>query len=279
MRGRWRTSTSTHLNLAKDELGSRLTRLENEMNSIKKLESNITETGHQNHDECSQIDVSKETERNEVIPTNSNSSRKVQTFSGETSLAHNLTVVEGRLEQMGVEYSRFRSDSPNGQYRSNLTPSPELSLRQFPGKEISLIHRVLRNYAIIPNRGQWEVIMHTFCDEVHVLVPFLHLPGMWKVYEKTWEVSFDQISSGYDLDGTHRIQTAHILLCLANGKCVESSRFEGDEGPYSAGWSFYSAARDIFGDLIDGFGQCGDQIFLLQTVVLMVRWPIHTPRD
>lgn len=272
MRGRWRKSTSSRSNRAEDDdLDSRLACLENQMNPIKRPRPKSIETGRKNNDARNQTEIPKGIERNEVIPPNSSPSPKVPTFSGETSIAHNLNVVEGRLEQMGVQYSRFRSESPNCRYRSNLTPSPESSIRHFPAHETSLIQRVLRNHAIIPNRGQWEVIMHTFCDEVHVLVPFLHLPGMWRVYEKTWEVSFDQISNGYDLDGTHRIQTAHILLCLANGKCVESSRFEGDEGPYSAGWSFYSAARDIFGDLIDGFEQCADQIFLLQTVVLMVR--------
>jgi hypothetical protein len=218
-------------------------------------------------------------EGDELAFSNKSSSPEVQAFSGETSIAHNLTVVEGRLEQMGVQYSRERSTSPNGQFRSNLTPSPESSFRGFKEQGTSLTQRVLRKHGIIPDRDQWEVIMHTFCDEVHVLVPFLHLPAVWRLYKQTWTISFDQESSCSSNSEAQRFQAAHILLCLANGKCVESSRFEGDEGPYSAGWSFYSAARDAFGDLLDGFSQCTDQIFLLQTVVLMVSLASYFPRE
>lgn len=277
MRGRWRGGGVTPL--SKNDLASRLTRLEREFTSMKTPDSYAMEApgkGHGADDRLRrQKDVLSFTEEDESPFTHSSHSSEVQAFSGETSIVHNLTVVEGRLEQMGVQYSRERSTSPNRQYRSNLTPSPESSFRRFQEQGTSFTQRVLHKHSIIPDRGQWEAIMHTFCDEVHVLVPFLHLPAMWRLYEQTWAVSFDQSSSRSSESGIQRFQTAHILLCLANGKCVESSRFERDEGPYSAGWSFYSAARDTFGDLLDGFSQCTDQIFLLQTVILMVSFLVH----
>lgn len=126
----------------------------------------------------------------------------VTSFSGETSIAHNLTVVEDRLEQMGIQYERMRSPPPT-----------------------------------------------------HPL----------------WRRLIDPQLESSETKGAHRVQTTYILLCLANGRCVESSRFEDDQGPYSAGGSLYSAAREIYGDLLEGFQQFPDQILVLQTVVLMVR--------
>lgn len=195
---------------------------------------------------------------------------QVPTFSGETSIAHNLTVVEGRLEQMGVQYKRLRSASPSQRFTSRLTPSPNESAGFPPEQQTSFIKKVLDAHRIVPDRSQWDGLMHTFCDEVHVLVPFLHLPSLWNLYDDLWRCGLNRPSDGQLENGSHRVQTAHVLLGIANGRCVESSRLESGQGSYSAGWSLYSAARDIFGDLIDGFRQCADQILVLQTVVLMV---------
>ncbi|KAJ5110251.1 hypothetical protein N7532_002896 [Penicillium argentinense] len=217
-----------------------------------------------------QHDTEISARREERPRSSSTPSAEVPTFSGETSITHNLTVVEGRLEQMGVQYAGFRSTSPSSQYRSRLTPSPESPHRYKMDREMSFTQRVLAAHGILPNRVQWEGLMHTFCDEVHVLVPFLHIPSLWMAFEESWDTLLNQKSRNHGPDVSQRFQAAHVLLCLANGRCVESSRFEGDEGPYSAGWSLYGAARDMFGDLLDGFRQCPDQIFLLQTVLLMV---------
>lgn len=195
---------------------------------------------------------------------------QVPTFSGETSIAHNLTVVEGRLEQMGVHYKRLRSASPSQRFTSRLTPSPNESPNLLPKQHTSFIQKVLDAHRIVPDRRQWDSFMHTFCDEVHILVPFLHLPSLWKLYDDLWRYGFNRQSNNQLENRSHRVQTAHVLLGIANGRCVESSRLEGGQGSYSAGWSLYSAARDIFGDLIDVFRQCADQILVLQTVVLMV---------
>lgn len=195
---------------------------------------------------------------------------QVPTFSGETSIAHNLTVVEGRLEQMGVQYKRLRSASPRQRFASRLTPSPNELIDDSSGRQMSFIQKVLDAHRIVPERQQWDRLMHTFCDEVHILVPFLHLPSLWKLHDQFWKCSWNRQSKDRQEHGAHRVQTAQVLLGIANGRCVESSRFEGDGGPYSAGWSLYSAARDIFGDLLDGFRQCADQILILQTVIMMV---------
>lgn len=214
--------------------------------------------------------------RQDISPVQESSDRiwssrsQVPTFSGETSMAHSLTVVEGRLEQMGVEYKRLRSASPSQQFVSRLTPSPNEAPEYLSGRNTSFIQRVLDAHRIVPDRRQWDELLRTFCDEVQILVPFLHLPSLWHLHDELWKSGWHDGFQDQPKQGSRRVQAAQLLLCIANGKCVESARLEDDRGPYSAGWSLYSAAREIFGDLIDGFRQCEDQVLVLQTVVLMV---------
>lgn len=35
----------------------------------------------------------------------------------------------------------------------------------------------LNHHGILLHQGQWNKLMTTFCDEAHILVPFLHLPS------------------------------------------------------------------------------------------------------
>jgi hypothetical protein len=172
---------------------------------------------------------------------------------------------------MGVRYARHRSESPNHSFSSRLTPSPQSSPKGSHRQQTkSYIYQALDSHKIVPDRVQWDRAMKTFCDEVHILVPFLHLPSVWKAYERLWE-SFLIPSASHYSRGEWRFTFACVLLCLANGTCVESSRVDGQQGQYSAGWSLYRAARDVFGDLLDVFGHCTDQILLLQNILLMVR--------
>lgn len=265
MRGRWRSKdkafAGTH------DLAPRLGRVERE------LKRTSTET----HPEEAQRDSNAAAPPARAIHARDRRgsrqrslSPQVPTFSGETSIAHNITVVEGRLEQMGVHYGQ-RSNSPGRSFRSCLTPSPVPPINRSSDRQTSFIRRILDTHGITPDRETWERLMHTFCDEIHILVPFLHPPSLWKLHEEMWRGSLGQESGDDERSGARRVQAAHVLLCVANGRCVETSRYEGDTGPYSAGWSLYSAARDIFGDLLEGFCQCTDQVFVLQTALLMVR--------
>lgn len=265
MRGRWRSKdkafAGTH------DLAPRSGRVEREL----KLTSTETHTEEAQRDSNAAAPSVREIHaRNRRGSRQRSLSPQVPTFSGETSIAHNITVVEGRLEQMGVQYGQ-RSNSPRRSFRSCLTPSPAPSINRSSDRQTSFIHRVLDTHGITPDRETWGRLMHTFCDEVHILVPFLHPPSLWKLHEEMWRGSLAQKSGDDERSGARRVQAAHVLLCVANGRCVETSRYEGDTGPYSAGWSLYSAARDIFGDLLEGFCQCPDQVFVLQTALLMVR--------
>ena len=266
MRGRWRALDRTRApTTSNGDLVARSSRAERQPSNLAATPESRSRDLH--------TDTHRMNPEGRASGTGSrDASPKVPTFSGETSITHNLTVVESRLEQMGVQYSRLRSASPSHSFRSRLTPSPDDRPSRRAEPQTSFVGRILNTNGLTPNRDHWNELLHTFCDEVHVLVPFLHLPSLWKLYGDVWETLGDGPQS-QDQSGARRVQVAHILLCLANGRCVESSRFEDGEGRYSAGWSLYNAARDIFGDLLDGFRQCTDQIFVLQTYLLMVVIP------
>ncbi|KAJ6020413.1 hypothetical protein N7540_005917 [Penicillium herquei] len=267
MRGRWRLVDRSESTRTGRDLASRLSRIEQRLSNMKTPEIHSQDVVQQD----SYRDVTDpEDRRASGTGAIQGVSAKVPTFSGETSITHNMSVVENRLEQMGVHYPRLRSASPSYPFRSCLTPSPENRRGHRRESQTSLFRQVLDANGLVPDKEQWNGLLQTFCDEVHILVPFLHLPSLWKLHEDVWETSLgDHIDSG-EKSGIKRVQLAHILLCLANGRCVESSRVEHEESRYSAGWSLYNAARDIFGDLLDGFRQCTDQIFVLQTYLLMV---------
>lgn len=268
MRGKWRNTDRRSGSI--DDLSSRLEKVEHQWGTMKDpgLHPHKTSEGQSDLDQPeAQRDVTDSREGRTSRSDSCSHSAQVPTFSGETSITHNLTVVESRLEQMGVQYA-----SPNRDFRSCLTPSPDTPPGRHKETRTSFLNQVLETHGLVPDRERWDGLLHTFCDEVHILVPFLHLQSLWELYEGMWNTSLEGQPRSDDRhrNGVVRVQHAHILLCLANGRCVESSRFQGDEGRYSAGWSLYNAARDMFGDLLDGFTQCADQILVLQTVLLMV---------
>ncbi|CEJ59802.1 hypothetical protein PMG11_08406 [Penicillium brasilianum] len=271
MRGRWRAKERA--STRSQDLASRMSIVERQLGLVEGPETGGCAEPERTHGAFGHGGSSR---RQDISPVQESSDRiwssrsQVPTFSGETSVAHSLTVVEGRLKQMGVEYKRLRSASPSQQFISRLTPSPNEAPEDLLGRNTSFIPRVLDAHRIVPDRRQWDGLLRTFCDEVQILVPFLHLPSLWHLHDELWKSGWHDGFKDQPKQGSHRVQAAQLLLCIANGKCVESARLEDDRGPYSAGWSLYSAAREIFGDLIDGFRQCEDQVLVLQTVVLMV---------
>ncbi|OQE12876.1 hypothetical protein PENFLA_c060G04258 [Penicillium flavigenum] len=269
MRGRWR---KTGRDLAERQEKSR-------SREPQDKSAQNTSTPPELYSRSHQEDVPEDQNGHKGLPDES-----ITPFSGETSLAHNITVVEDRLEQMGVRYARLRSESPNHSFSSQLTPSPQASPKGNHREQTkSYVYQALDSHKIVPDRVQWDRAMKTFCDEVHILVPFLHLPSVWEAYERLWESFLVPSANHYSHHGEWRFTFACVLLCLANGTCVESSRVDGQQGQYSAGWSLYRAARDVIGDLLDVFGECTDQILLLQNILLMViylfRLDSHGPAE
>lgn len=274
MRGRWRSKEKL-ATTAREDLGSRLQHAQCQSNQVTTTDRSSSVGPEDAERECNQPNDlearSNTTARGGQSLCTRMSSPKVPAFSGETSMAHTLTVVEGRLEQMGVPYQANRSAPQNHSFSSRLTPSPDSSFSRATELQQSFILRILDHHGVLPNRQQWDGLMTMFCDEVHILVPFLHPPSLWTLYEEMCACCLRCQSNTPEQSSFGRLQAAHILLCLANGRSVESSQSEGGQSSYSAGWSLYSAARELFGDLLDGFGRLNDQLFLLQTVLLMVR--------
>ncbi|PYH89036.1 hypothetical protein BO71DRAFT_390441 [Aspergillus ellipticus CBS 707.79] len=194
---------------------------------------------------------------------------EVVDFSGETSIRHTLTQVESRLEKIQEtetpgRASQVRVSTPG------LTPSPHPdggAKRQGP---FDACH-ILQKYAIAIDKGQGERSLQLFCNEIHIMYPFVHLPTLWKDYANIWDGNFTPPAES-DVVGRskYRMTFARILLCMAVGRCTESPRAEHCEGKYSAGWSLYGAASELLGDPFSSFGNPSDPIQFLQTLALII---------
>lgn len=193
----------------------------------------------------------------------------VSTFSGETSIAHTLDQVEGHLAHIGGAYQDRDSATTSQTARALLPPSPVSHRDDISGDwEKFYIREVLGKFNIEPDRPRWDEFLDTFCEEIHILYPMVHLPtlrlnylGMWNKY----------LLSDHELAGdNHRFTIAQLWICLAIGRCTQSPRLYGEDGRHSAGWSFYDAAMHLFGDLLTSFQECSSPILVLQTLVLIV---------
>lgn len=187
------------------------------------------------------------------------------TYFGETSIRSTLKQVEAHLE----EHPRIESDQPSEVASSALSPSPLLKAH-VPPREISNICMVLHKYDIIIDKPQWDHFMKIFCDEVHILYPLLNLRDLLERYDLFWH---DHITSPLESRQCSRdscVSLSQILICLAIGQCTASPRVSVQGDRYSAGWSFYSAALELFGDVLDCFEEGSNQLLSLQILSLMV---------
>ncbi|PWY83405.1 hypothetical protein BO70DRAFT_24965 [Aspergillus heteromorphus CBS 117.55] len=192
-------------------------------------------------------------------------------FSGETSIRHNLDQVEGRLEEKMQEHPGAASRVPQSQISTPaLTPSPRPEGGRKTRGAVEITD-TLQRYGITLDRPQAERALNVFCNEIHIMYPFMHLPTLWGDYSSIWGGSFG-LPPDSDVSGQSRYRNtlAQILLCMAVGRCTESAREEHREGRYSAGWSLYRAASDLLGDVLDCFGNHSDPIQILQTLNLMI---------
>ena len=71
--------------------------------------------------------------------------------------------------------------------------------------------------------------MHTFCDEVHVLVPFLHLPSLWQLYDDLWTCGLSCRAEDQQI-GSLRVQTAHAW----NHQVWKGEALSPQDGVYTA---------------------------------------------
>lgn len=191
------------------------------------------------------------------------------TFSGETSIAHTLYQVEGHLAHIGGAYKDKDSAPTSQTAKASLPPSPVSHQDDVStGWEKTSIREVLSKFNIEPDRPRWDEFLDTFCEEIHILYPMVHLPTLRSNYMDMWN---QHLLSDHELSRDNcRFTIAQVWICLAIGRCTQSPRLYGEDGRHSAGWSFYDAAMYLFGDLLTSFQECSNQILVLQTLVLIV---------
>jgi hypothetical protein len=190
------------------------------------------------------------------------------TYSGETSISSNLAQVEAYLE----EQPYTAPDQPYEMATPALTPAPPITAPA-PPRGVSTLCKALHDHDIVIDKQQWDHFMTIFCDEVHILYPVLNLRNLWGQYDLLWKDHITSPSAFEQLDRESRISLSQILICLAIGRCTASPRIAGQGGRHSAGWSLYCAALELFGDLLDCFEECSNQLLILQTLGLMVQRP------
>ncbi|KAL4862667.1 hypothetical protein BDV12DRAFT_39733 [Aspergillus spectabilis] len=197
--------------------------------------------------------------------TSSRAASRPPTYSGDTSIQSTLEQVEAHLERQPYIEPNQQSEVAT----PALTPSP-LFKTDAPPRGTSNLCKTLHHYDIVINKSQWDHFMNIFCDEVHTLYPFLNLRALWEQYDLFWKDHIRSPSASRQFNRECRVSLSQILICLAIGRCTASPRVAGQRGRHSAGWSFYSAALELFGDLLDCFEECSNQVLLLQTLSLMV---------
>lgn len=201
----------------------------------------------------------------------------VPTFSGETSIAHTLDQVEGHLAQIGGAYKK-RDSAPTSQTaKASLPPSPVSHQDDIStGWEKTSLREVLSKFNIEPDRPHWDEYLDTFCEEIHILYPMVHLPSLRSNYMDMWN---HYLLSDRELSRDNRRFTiAQVWICLAIGRCTQSPRLHGEDGRHSAGWSFCDAAMHLLGDILTSFQECSSPILVLQTLVLIVcQYPSNGP--
>lgn len=190
-------------------------------------------------------------------------------YSGETSIPYTLNQLEVNLARLG-------GPEPSTADALSRTATPALTPAPSPGGGVAScraldIHKVLDRYGIEAFKPRWDKYLCTFCDSVHSMYPFLHLPSLWHQYADIWETWFlEPRKPGIVGSRDKQIMVAQLLICLAIGQCTASPRVAGAEARCSAGWSLYAAAADLCGNILNTFDECSNQVLVLQTLALMV---------
>jgi hypothetical protein len=187
-----------------------------------------------------------------------------EVFNGEPSITHVLHEMEGHLEELGMANPLWPS-SPSSQ---PLTPVYDRSLPE--QEEVNPIQKALYCHGIVPDREKWDGILDTFCEEVYILYPFLHLPILRSTYENLWNrIRVPHSTSG--ITTRDRVRSTQLFFCLATGRCSESIRKGPEEGRHSAGWSLFQVGMDLLGNPLDIFDGISISLEALQAMILAVR--------
>lgn len=194
----------------------------------------------------------------------------VPMFSGETSIAHTLDQVEDHLAHIGGADENRNSAATSQTAKTSLPPSPVPHRDDDDERhEQVYIRQVLSGVDIEPDRRCWDQFLDTFCEEVHILYPMLHVPTLRLNYTDMWDKHLLSPECELGRDDS-RFTIAQVWICLAIGRCTQSARIHGEDGRHSAGWSLYDAVMHLIGDLLSSCRECSSPKLILQTLVLIV---------
>ncbi|EMC95140.1 hypothetical protein BAUCODRAFT_149162 [Baudoinia panamericana UAMH 10762] len=190
-------------------------------------------------------------------------------FVGETSAHYNLDQMEDRLDRLGVARPARASSPPTQPLTRPVTPERGAAGSRTDWRRNGDVRRLLHTYGISIDGEAWQSWLTSFFAEVHPLYPFLHPPSVWEEYNKMWEIylatrSYAVLNDEEDMD----LKLAQIFLALAIGRCTATRSM--NDGRHSAGWSFYSVALDLVGDVLNLCGNRASPLLQLQTLCLMI---------
>ncbi|KAE8134449.1 fungal-specific transcription factor domain-containing protein [Aspergillus pseudotamarii] len=136
---------------------------------------------------------------------------QVPAFSGESSINHTLDQIEGYLERTDVRYGhaeRLMSCQASG---TSLTAPSSPAGGSRETHETVDIRRILNTCGIHPRKEEWDGYMQTFCDEVHILYPFLHIPSLWANYANMWNSGFSSTEHEFQRSKDYRMMVAQVV--------------------------------------------------------------------
>lgn len=190
-----------------------------------------------------------------------------QTFIGEMSVFHSLDskVSVGDHDRHGT---RVQSSCSS---RASIPPHARSS-RHRRDKPFRYLSDLLGKHQVLPDKGEFNIILNRYLDEVYVLNPFIHIQRLKDLYEDLWRQAFRLPLDELARDYPRRLSIANVFLCLAAGASQESSRMVPVNNSYSAGYKFYSIALELLRPLLDPTQDHPILLQSLQSLALTVRF-------
>ncbi|OOQ91332.1 hypothetical protein PEBR_00320 [Penicillium brasilianum] len=184
-------------------------------------------------------------------------------YVGETSISRTLQQVEDSLHELGLPGKDHDNPAAIDPLSALLNEGPIVN-SILPRKPLL---QILSKHQLRPNKAEWGILLDLYCDDVHPLYPFLHLPSLRR--------SYTQIIDQDDLNITGTDYFSQVLICLALGRCTTSVRAETSEGTQSSGWAFYTAALEYMGEVFDPFRETSSGLPRLQVLTLIIIYLIR----
>lgn len=165
-----------------------------------------------------------------------------QTFAGEGSVIYALQHIEENIEVISGKSGHNHHIQPRIAWSEK---SPLISQPQNEELNCSL-----SEFGVALEENETDSWLQRYFDEVHILYPFLHE----LIVRQSYEVIFRHRSGMPLHEITYRkhekFSIAIVFLCLAAGRCSETSISDIHTAHHSAGWSLYKVASSLLEELL-----------------------------